>query len=303
VLLDGLRSRAQLLVLDNAEHVWAACGRLVDLITRSCPGVRIIATSRRPLGFSGERVLGLARLGPGAAAELLRRRAAEHGRDGELADARAEAGLCQLLDGLPLALELAAARLRTMPLRALIERIAVRPDFLAAAGRPGLAHQRGLSDTVRWSYDLLDGPSRLLLTRVAAFPGGFGVADAERGCGAPPLVASEVTALLSGLADNSLVEITDDRAGRCYRLPVPVRAFALSRAAAGGPDGTRTRHPGRAQSRCRAPSSVRPPCHLEGLPDPRDAGAGRAQQVQQDAGLDRIQVASADESPRQQVAL
>jgi DNA-binding SARP family transcriptional activator len=102
-LLAGLRPRELLLVLDNAEHLWAGCGRLVDLIARSCPGVRMIITSRRSLGLAGERVLSQDPLGPGAAAGLLRRRMAEHGRDPGPGDDPAVTGLCQMLGGLPFA--------------------------------------------------------------------------------------------------------------------------------------------------------------------------------------------------------
>jgi predicted ATPase/DNA-binding SARP family transcriptional activator len=239
-LVDWLRPRELLLVLDNAEHVFPACSRLVDMIARSCPRLRVVTTSRRPLGFAGERVVDLARLAPAAAAELLLRRVAERGSGGGLAsDPGGVAALCQLLDGLPLALELAAAKLRTMPLRALTERISARPDLLTAPGRPGLAHQQGLFATLRWSYDLLTEPGRLLLTRLAVFAGAFSLADAEEVGGGSPLAPDEVAGLLSGLADDSLVHLTSDHD---YRLLVPVRDFALSQASPGDLTATRTRH-------------------------------------------------------------
>ena len=200
----------------------------------------MIITSRRSLGFSGERVLSLDPLEPGAAAELLRRRMAEHGQDPGLAgDDPAVAGLCQMLGGLPGALELAAARLRTMSLPALAERIMVRLDLLTIEGRPGLAHQRGVPDTLSWSYHLLDEPSRLLLTRLAVFPGAFGLADAEHACAGPPLEEREVAGILTGVVDNSLVQFTGDRG---YRLLVPIRAFAIRQAVGGDLDATRARH-------------------------------------------------------------
>jgi predicted ATPase/DNA-binding SARP family transcriptional activator len=241
-LLEWLRPRELLLVLDNAEHIFPACSRLVDMIARSCPRVRVITTSRRPLGFAGERVISLARLEPAAAAELLLRRVAERDSDAVLAgDPAGVARLCQLLDGLPLALELAAAKLRTMSLPALTERITVRPDLLAVEGRPGLAHQRGLFATLRWSYNLLDEPSRLLLTRLAVFAGTFSLADAEQVCGGSPLAEAEVAGLLSGLVDDSLVHITGHLA-HTYRLLVPIRDFAIRQAQASDLNATRTRH-------------------------------------------------------------
>jgi predicted ATPase/DNA-binding SARP family transcriptional activator len=239
-LLDWLRPRALLLVLDNAEHVSPAASRLVDLVARSCPAVRVVTTSRRPLGFAGERVITLARLEPDAAAELLLRRVAERGDDSGLRrDPAGLARLCGLLDGLPLALELAAAKLRTMSLTALTERITARPGLLAVESRPGLAHQRGLHATLRWSYNLLTEPGRLLLTRLAVFAGTFSLADAEQVCGGSPLTQAEVTALLSGLADDSLVHVTGDRD---YRLLVPVRDFAASQADPGDLAATRAAH-------------------------------------------------------------
>jgi predicted ATPase/DNA-binding SARP family transcriptional activator len=231
-VLLGLHSRGLLLVLDNAEHIRAACARMVDLITRSCPKIRIITTSRRPLGFSGERVVALAPLESGPAADLLRVRAAELGSEDLAADPQGLARLGDLLDGLPLALELAAARLRTTPLRTLIRQVAIRQDILTIEGRPGLAHQHGLPDTLAWSYQMLDKPSRTLLTRLAAFDGPFRTEDAERACSAPPLREPDIAALLSDLADNSLVHTTSSGTSRSYRLLAPIREFAHGQASA-----------------------------------------------------------------------
>jgi predicted ATPase/DNA-binding SARP family transcriptional activator len=225
-LLLGLHTRELLLVLDNAEHIRVECARVVDLITRSCPKIRIIITSRRPLGFSGERVVALAPLDPGRAAELLRVRATELGSDDLDADPQGLARLGDLLDGLPLALELAATRLRTTPLRTLIRQVAIRQDILTVEGRPGLAHQRGLPDTLAWSYQMLDKPSRTLLTRLTALDGPFTAEDAERACSAPPLREADIAALLSDLADNSLVHTTGNGTSRSYRLLAPIRDFA-----------------------------------------------------------------------------
>jgi GntR family transcriptional regulator/MocR family aminotransferase len=226
-VLLGLHPRGVLLVLDNAEHIRAACARMVDLITRSCPKTRIITTSRRPLGFSGERVVTVAPLEPGPAADLLRLRAAELGSEDLAADPEGLARLSGLLDGLPLAVELAAARLRTTPLRTLIRQLTIRQDILTINGRPGLAHQHGLPDTLDWSYQMLDKPSRTLLTRLAAFDGPFRTEDAERACSALPLREPDIAALLSDLADNSLVHTTGSGSGRSYRLLGPIREFAV----------------------------------------------------------------------------
>lgn len=242
-LLAGLRPRELLLVLDNAEHVSVACSRLVDLTVRSCPQVRVITTSRRPLGFGGERVFSVAGLNPAAAAELLRLRVAERGGGDVLtADPDSVVRLCQVLDGLPLAIELAAARLGTMSLRSLIDRITARPDLLVIEGRPGLAHQRGLVSTLRWSYDLIGRSAQLLLTRLAVFAGAFSLEDAERVCGFAPLAEGDVAGLLSRLAEDSLLQITSESGDRSYRLLVPVRELAISLAGADDRTAARASH-------------------------------------------------------------
>lgn len=239
-LLDWLRPQELLLVLDNAEHVALACSRLVDLITRTCPAVRVLTTSRRQLGFAGERVISLDPLAPPDAERLLLRRAAERGSDADLrADPAGRARLCEQLGGLPLALELAAAKLRAMSLTALTERISLQPGLLTVDSRPGLAHQRGLLTTLCWSYDLLSEPRQQLLQRLTVFAGTFSMADAERVCGESPLSEPEVAGLLSGLAEDSLVHVTDDHE---YRLLVPVREFAATRAGPGQLDSTRAAH-------------------------------------------------------------
>jgi predicted ATPase len=104
--------------------------------------------------------------------------------------------------------------------------VATQQDILTIEGRPGLAHQRGLPDTLAWSYQMLDKPSRTLLARLAAFDGPFRTEDAERACSAPPLREPDIAALLSDLADNSLVHTTGNGTSHSYRLLAPIRAFA-----------------------------------------------------------------------------
>jgi predicted ATPase/DNA-binding SARP family transcriptional activator len=242
-VIQELQERESLIVLDNAEHVSVACASLVDIVAASCPRTRVIVTSRRPLGRGSERLADLATLSPSAAAELLRLRMADCGIDpAQEADPADVAELCRLIEGLPLAVELAAARLRTMSVRALLDRITARPDLLTVEGRPGLAHQRGLISTLQWSYDLLTAHRRLLLGRLAVFASTFSLDCAEYVGGYPPLAADDVAGLLSGLADDSLVQVTRDRGDQCYRLLVPVRDFALSRADDGDLEAARSQH-------------------------------------------------------------
>jgi predicted ATPase len=230
-------------VLDNAEHMSAACARVVDLIVRCCPGARVVVTSRRPLGLAAEKVIGLAPLTPAATAELLHLRMADHvTTTRNSADRESMAELCRLIEGLPLAVELAAERLRTMSLPALLERITVRPDLLAAPGRPGPAHQRGLTSTLRWSYDLLTPGQRLLLGRLGVVAGLFDLQHAEEICSYDPLTKGDVAGMLSALADDSLVQVIRDDRGHWYRLLVPIRDFAISQADAEDLETARARH-------------------------------------------------------------
>ncbi len=242
-LTEYLRKLELLLILDNAEHVASACGSAAELIVRSCPRVRVLTTSRRLLGLSGEAVVELAPLRPGPAAELLRLRVAGYRPGPDLsADPARVAELCRLIEGLPLAVELAAARLRTMSPGTLLERIGSQPSILAAQDGPGLAHQRGLDATLRWSYNLLTEAGRLLLCRLAVFAGSFTLDSAEEVCGYSHLTRDDVAGLLSGLVDDCLVQAARDRDGYAYRLLIPVREFALAQASPGDLVAARGHH-------------------------------------------------------------
>jgi len=235
-LTAALRSLRLLLVLDNAEHVAGECGRAVDLIVRSCPDVAVLTTSRRPLGVGVESVVELSPLDPGVAAGLLRLRMRGHRPRLDMAeDPEDVAELCRLVDGLPLAVELAALRLRTMSLRALLRRLGRQRGLLAGPNGARLPHQRAMETTLEWSYDLLTRPAQLLLHRLAAFEGSFTLEDAERSAGSDPLVRDEVAGLLGGLVEQCLVQTVRGGDGYSYRLLMPVRRFVLGRPASDGP--------------------------------------------------------------------
>ncbi|MBS2964083.1 hypothetical protein KGA66_13580 [Actinocrinis puniceicyclus] len=228
----ALKETQSLLVLDNAEHVAADCGRFVDQITRSCPGIRILTTSRRPLGLGGEAVVELPPLEPASAARLLRLRASGHLPRLDLStDPEAVAELCRAVEGLPLAVELAAARLRTMSLRTLLRRVGWQRGLLVAPNGAGLPHQRGLDSTLEWSYDLLTRPAQRLLGALAAFDGPFTLEEAERAVACTPPTWQEVAGLLGGLVDHSLVQTQRHGERYSYRLLTPVRRFVLGRTA------------------------------------------------------------------------
>lgn len=221
-----LAGRQVLLLLDNCEHVAGACAHAVRHLLPST--TKVLATSRRPLGLAEERVWGLAGLSGADAAELFGRRARE-AVPGVSLDAGDVARICRRLDGLPLALELAAARLRTLPVTELADRLEDGLSLLSA-GRCGAdPRHHTLAAAIEWSYRLLEPEEQLLLARLAVFVGGFTAEGAEAVCHAPPLRRAQVLPTLAALVDQSLVQTDPDR--RRYRLLEAVRDYATDRLA------------------------------------------------------------------------
>jgi predicted ATPase/class 3 adenylate cyclase len=248
MLLDALAPQDVLIVLDNCEHLISACAKTADAILRRCPRVHMVATSREPLGISGESIYRVPSLslsgsgeGPLAAASsdavaLLAERAKEHGiglsldgQNGPLAVA-----ICRRLDGMPLAIELAAARLRSLSLRALHDRLDQRFRLLTGGSRTALARQQTLRATVDWSYSLLNGTEQLLLRRLSVFPESFDLDAAEGVCGFGDMSAFEVIDLLGSLVDKSLVVAEPAGEALRYRLLETIRQFAAERLAEAG---------------------------------------------------------------------
>jgi predicted ATPase/DNA-binding XRE family transcriptional regulator len=200
-----------LVVLDNLEHLPAAVPLVVDLMG-ACPGLTVLATSRAPLHLTGERQFPLGPLptrtneqGTSATVELFRQRALTVAPHFELTDANRAtvARICQRLDGLPLAVELAAARVKLFPPKALLERLNRGLELLAGGARDLPERQRTLHDTVAWSYDLLDEDERRLFRRLAVFVGDFSLEAAEATCG--PGEEGNFLDTLASLVDNSLL--------------------------------------------------------------------------------------------------
>jgi predicted ATPase/DNA-binding CsgD family transcriptional regulator len=233
--------RRLLLVLDNCEHVIGACAKLADALLRSCPGFALLATSREPLGIDGERVYRVPSLGVPAedadvaeirgseAVRLLADRATAQGvtlgQDEQFAQVAAR--ICRRLDGIPLAIELAASRLRAMPADELDTRLDERFALLTGGPRVALPRQRTLRAMVDWSWDLLTAPEKMVLARLSVFAGGFGLAAAEAVAAGPAGPAAEVPRHLAGLADKSLVQFGDaDTGPGRYRLLETVRQYA-----------------------------------------------------------------------------
>jgi predicted ATPase/DNA-binding CsgD family transcriptional regulator len=253
VLTDGLRSRALLLVLDNCEHLVDSCGELAQRLLQHCPELRILATSREPLGVAGETTwrvppLGLperradlpsAMVAQSEAARLFAQRASAALPGFSLAQhAATVARICWQVDGIPLALELAAVWVRVLSVEQIAERLSDAPRLLSTGSRLAPARQRTLRATFEWSYSLLSEPERVLLARVSVFIGGWTLEACEEVCGDDRRTASHtmdnlnrerVLELLGGLIDKSLVFAEPAADGMRYRMLEPLRQFALER--------------------------------------------------------------------------
>ncbi|WP_078965389.1 AfsR/SARP family transcriptional regulator [Streptomyces aureocirculatus] len=233
-LTQGLRERRLLLVLDNCEHVVDAVAEAVGALLRDVPDLTVLATSQEPLDVSGERVWMVPPLELASAMELFRQRAGlGSGADLGADDAEAVAELCVRLDGLPLALELAAARVRTLGVHGLLARLDDRFALLARGFRGAPARQRTLRAVIDWSWSLLTAPERALLRRLAV-PDGWAL-DAARAVGAGGDVRdTEVLDLLSRLVDRSLVVAADRPEGPRYRVLESVREYGSEQLRATG---------------------------------------------------------------------
>ncbi len=250
-LVGALAVQDVLIVLDNCEHLIGGCAKIAELILRRCPRVHLLATSREPLGIGGEtiyRVPSLSLPGPEAtgpaaagssdAVALFAERARGHGV-ALPADERAGSlviSICRRLDGMPLAIELAAARLRTMSLADLHDRLDQRFWLLTGGSRTALERQQTLRAAVGWSYALLTGAEQVLLGRLSVFAGDFGLDAAEAVCGSGGLEVPDVAGLLGSLVDKSLVVADQAGAGLRYRLLDTIRLFAAERLAEAGDD-------------------------------------------------------------------
>ncbi|HEY1921044.1 MAG TPA: BTAD domain-containing putative transcriptional regulator [Streptosporangiaceae bacterium] len=207
LIIRHLAGRSLVVVLDNCEHVIGEAAALADTLLGAVPGLRLIATSREPLGIPGEVLVPVGGLAPQAAVELFADRARAV-RPGFLAAGRAGdtvEDICLRLDGLPLAIELAAARLRALPLAVLAERLDDRFRLLTGGARTALPRQQTLRAVVDWSHDLLFEDERRLFARLAVFTGGCGLTAAEAVCSDGQVPAGEILDVLSRLVDKSLV--------------------------------------------------------------------------------------------------
>jgi predicted ATPase/class 3 adenylate cyclase len=242
-LVAGLRAKKTLLILDNCEQVSGIAASLVEEITAAAPGVRIIATSREPLGVYGEKVCRLDGLEEESAIALFVTRAAEAGRDVDSATERdVIVELNRRLDGLPLALELAAARTRSMAPAEVLDRLDERFGLLRGSGRRVERH-RTLEAMVDWSYGLLDEDEALLLNRLSIFVGSFDLRSVEAVCADDRLDEVDIADLIDWLVAKSLVAADLSGGTTRYRLMETIHAYAARHLAETGEvDTLRDRH-------------------------------------------------------------
>ncbi len=259
MLVDYLRPRSLLLVLDNCEHMLATCATLADGLRRGCPHLKLLATSRESLGVPGEmvwrtpslslpdpqRAPGPEELAHCEAARLFVERAIATQPTFAVTtgNAAAVAQICRRLDGIPLAIELAAARIKVLS----ADQIAARLDdsfrLLTGGSRTGLPRQQTLRATMDWSYDLLSDQERAVLRRLSVFAGGWTLEAAEAVCAGEGVEAADVLDLITQLVNKSLV-VAETQAGEArYRLLETVRQYGRTRLAeAGEATGVAIRH-------------------------------------------------------------
>ena len=258
-LADYLAGRQLLLVLDNCEHLVDAVAKLADLLLRAAAGLRVLATSREALIIDGEMVLPVpplpvpeegqpltaAGLGVFPAVRLFAERAAQvvPGFAVTEANQAAVAGICRRLEGLPLALELAAAQTRVLSAEQVDERLGDRLGLLTRGSRTNPARQQTLRASIEWSYELCSPAERRLWARLSVFAGGFELDAAEGICADDRLAAGRVLDLLAALAGKSVLTAEHREGVARYRLPEPLREFGQERLHASGEDtALRRRH-------------------------------------------------------------
>ena len=224
---EHLRAKEVLLVLDNCERVVAEVASLVDSLLRVCPRLHVLATSRVALGIQGEQTWSVPQMTPKEAIALLTERAADAavgfviGDDDEATAAE----ICQRLDGMPLAIELAAARLKTLSLKQVAGRLTHRFKLLTGSSRAALPRHRTLEATMEWSYELLTTPARRLWRRAAVFAGGFELPAAEAICSDEHLDQGQILDRITELIDNSILQVHGSGETRRFHMLETVRQY------------------------------------------------------------------------------
>jgi predicted ATPase/DNA-binding SARP family transcriptional activator len=254
ILVEALADQYALIVLDNCEHLIGASAKLADVLVRNCPRVHLLVTSREPLGIDGETVFRvpplsmpvedsseLPELETSESVTLFVERARAHTAGFALSNDSAPlvAAICRRLDGMPLAIELAVARLRSLSLSDLNNRLDRRFQLLTGGSRSALPRNQTLRGVVDWSYDLLTATEQVLLGRLSVFSGGFELDAAEKVCGFGSIEGFDVAVLLGGLVDKSLVVTETLTLQIRYRLLETIRQYSAERLADANGDETR----------------------------------------------------------------
>ena len=246
-LIAAIREREALLILDNCEHVIEPAAVFAHRVLGECQRLRILATSREPLGITGEALwvveplalpeedAGSADIESSPAVQLLRDRAGEVRRDlaSDTSTLATMARVCRALDGMPLAIELAAARLRTMSIDQLASRLDDRFRLLTSGSRTALPRHRTLRAMVDWSWELLTDAERMVLRRLSVFSGGASLEAAERVCAGDAVEQDQVLDLLTALTEKSLL-LNDGGNAPHYRMSGTIMEYAGQRLAAAG---------------------------------------------------------------------
>ncbi|TCP50815.1 putative ATPase [Tamaricihabitans halophyticus] len=248
-LTDALRDKRQLLVLDNCEHLVESVAALADRLRRAVPELSLLATSREPLGLHGEQLWPLAPLtlpapdsgytqswSESGAIQLFVARAAARAPGFRLSEDNAAtiAAICRRLDGLPLALELAAARVRALGIEQLAARLDDRFGILTTGNRDAPERQQTLRAVIDWSWELLSDPERTVLRRLAVHTDGCTLAAAEAICAGDGIDERDVLDILAQLVDRSLVQVLDQESRVRYRMLETVTSYCLERLAETG---------------------------------------------------------------------
>jgi predicted ATPase/class 3 adenylate cyclase len=259
VLTDHLKSRHLLLILDNCEHLLSACAHLCDALLRACPHLTVLASSREGLGIAGEQTyrvpslslpdpkekLTLEQVSQYEAVRLFIERAVSSKADFTVTNASAPAlaAVCHRLDGIPLAIELAAARVRSLSVEEINTRLDNRFRLLTGGSKTALPRQQTLRALIDWSYGLLMDQEKRRLCRLSVFLGGWTLAAAEQVCSGEGIEEWQVLDLLTSLVDKSLVIAEVQEQTARYRLLETVRQYARDRLAEGEEGmGVRGRH-------------------------------------------------------------
>ena len=244
-IVDWGLGRRMLLIIDNCEHVLDPVTEIVTAVVAGCPTVTVIATSREPLGVDGEHVIRIPSLSPTYGVELFCDRAAKADSTFVVSDGDVDTitAICARVDGIPLAIELAAARIRSLSPQELLDRLDDRFRLLRGSGRGGMERHQTLRAAVKWSYQLLSDDDQLLFDRLSVFAGGFDLAATEAVCGGGGVDEYDVVDLIGELVDKSMLTAERQGSSTRYRLLETLRQYGEERLEDRGETSTiRDRH-------------------------------------------------------------